>query len=277
MSEDYPARLYAAVHDGNPGDVEFYRRRCAGARAVLELGCGDARVLASLGGAGRGAGRAVGGPALVGLDVDPQQLELARARADGLELELELELIMGDMRTLGAGALKGRRFDRVLIPHGGLYCLLDAADLDATLRAVAGSLTDDGLLILDAWAADAFHAEAEPDDQDPSWLEHVKVIELDGERWEVLERSSWDKATQRIDATYVHVRVGAEDAVEGLLRQRYVLAEQLRAALGDAGLELVELAGDFGGGSYDADAGLMVVVARRSRDPEPGLWSTIGT
>ena len=43
---EYPAHLYAAVHDGNAGDVEFYRQRCAGAESVLELGCGDARVLA---------------------------------------------------------------------------------------------------------------------------------------------------------------------------------------------------------------------------------------
>ena len=27
----YPAALYAAVHTGQPGDVAFYRRICAGA------------------------------------------------------------------------------------------------------------------------------------------------------------------------------------------------------------------------------------------------------
>ncbi|HLT36253.1 MAG TPA: class I SAM-dependent methyltransferase, partial [Enhygromyxa sp.] len=70
MSE-YPARLYAAVHDGNPGDVEFYRRRCAGARSIVELGCGDARVLAALAEPGR---------RLVGVDIDPELLELARVR-----------------------------------------------------------------------------------------------------------------------------------------------------------------------------------------------------
>ena len=48
MSDVYPARLYVAVHEGNPGDVAFYRRCCADAGSVLELGCGDARVLAEL-------------------------------------------------------------------------------------------------------------------------------------------------------------------------------------------------------------------------------------
>ena len=243
---EYPARLYAAVHDGNPGDVEFYRRRCVGARSIVELGCGDARVLAALAEPGR---------TLVGVDIDPELLELARAR------ELELELHCADMRSVELP----RRFDRVIIPHGGLYCLLDEDSLAATLERVAALLEPDGELILDCWAADGFVLEADPDDQDSGWLEIVKAVEIDGERWEVLERSSWDKPAQRIDATYLHVRVGDEQAIEGLLRQRYVLAEQLRAALARAGLELVELHGDFAGLPYDRESELMVAIARLAR------------
>lgn len=248
---EYPAKLYAAVHDGNPGDVDFYRRRCAGARSVLELGCGDARVLAAVAAPGR---------ALVGVDIDPELLELARARLQ-TTAGAEFELRCADMREL----VLERRFDRVIIPHGGLYCLLDEESLAATLRRVAALLEPDGQLILDCWAADGFELEADPDDQDPGWLEVVKAVEIDGERWEVLERSSWDKPAQRIDATYLHVRVGDEEAIEGLLRQRYVLAEQLRAGLADVGLELIELHGDFAGSDYDLESELMVVTARPTR------------
>jgi SAM-dependent methyltransferase len=247
----YPARFYAAVHDGTPGDVEFYRRRCASVRSIVELGCGDARVLASL----------TEVPALVGVDLDAQQLELAAARARACGATLEL--IEADMRELDSTMVGGRRFDRVIIPHGGIYCLLDEDALAATLRRAAALLADDGLLLLDAWAADDFHDQAEPEDQDPSWIERVKTIELDGERYEVLERSSWDKPQQRLDVTYIHVRVGSEDAIEGLLQQRYVLADQLCVALEQAGLDLVELAGDFEGGPYDADSRVLVVTARR--------------
>lgn len=248
----YPARFYAAVHDGTPGDVEFYQRRCASVRSIIELGCGDARVLASLAGPGR---------TLVGVDIDAQQLELAAARARACGATLEL--VEADMREVDASMLGGRRFDRVIIPHGGLYCLLDEAALAASLRRAAALLADGGLLLLDAWAADDFHVEAEPEDQDPSWLERVKTIELDGERYEVLERSSWDKPRQRLDVTYIHVRVGSEEAIEGLLQQRYVLADELCAALEQAGLDLVELAGDFEGGPYDATSRVLVVTARR--------------
>lgn len=245
----YPARFYAAVHDGNPGDVEFYRRRCAGVRSIVELGCGDARVLAALAEPGRVS---------VGVDIDAEQLALARARGG------TIELIEADMCSVGlVDRLGGRRFDRVIIPHGGIYCLLDEAALAASLRHAAALLDDGGLLLLDAWAADGFHVEAEPEDQDPSWLERVKTIEVDGERYEVLERSTWDKPAQRLDVTYLHVRVGGEEAIEGLLPQRYVLAEQLCALLEEAGLDLVELAGDFDGGPYDDESELMVVTARR--------------
>ncbi|PRQ07689.1 class I SAM-dependent methyltransferase [Enhygromyxa salina] len=252
MSTDYPARFYAAVHDGNPGDVDFYRERCAGSLAIVELGCGDARVLGALAEHSNPGVR-------VGVDIDAQLLELAAARAPGIEF------VCADMCSVGVEQLGGRRFDRVIIPYGGLYCLLTEAAVAATLAKVVELLADDGLLLLDVWAADGFHAEADPDDQDPSWLERVKIIELDGHRYEVLERSSWDKPHQRIDATYLHVRVGAEEAIEGTLCQRYLLADQLRSALELAGLEIVELAGGFNGQPYTGESELMVVSARRRR------------
>ncbi|MFV8754250.1 class I SAM-dependent DNA methyltransferase [Nannocystaceae bacterium ST9] len=248
MSDEYDAGLYAAVHDGNPGDVEFYRARCAGARSLLELGCGDARVLAGL----REPGRT-----LVGVDIDGELLELARARAGASTIEW----VHADMAD--PNLLLGRRFDRVVIPHGGLYCLLDDAGLVAALTNVARLLAPGGLLILDAWAADGFHRDAEPDDQSEGWLERVKTIELEGDDWEVLERSRWDKPAQRLDVTYLHVRVGDEEAVEGLLRQRYLTSDQLRARLSEVGLEPIEFAGGFAGEPWDDEAELMVVIARR--------------
>lgn len=248
---DYPARLYAAVHDGNPGDIEFYAQACAGARSIVEFGCGDARVLAALAKPGR---------RLLGVDIDPELLELAERRLTAIP-DAEFELVCADMREVELSD----RVERVIIPYGGLYCLLDQASLAATLARAAALLEPGGALILDAWAADGFELESDPDDQDPSWLERVKIIELDGDPYEVLERSSWDKAEQRIDATYLHVRVGDEQAIEGLLRQRYVLAEQLRKQLAAVGLGQVELHGDFAGSKYGLDSELMVVVARMTQ------------
>lgn len=252
MSDEYDAELYAAVHDGNPGDVAFYRAHCEGARSIVELGCGDARVLAEL----RGPGRT-----LVGVDLDADLIACARRRLDATPSEGALELVVADM---AAPELLGeRRFDRVIIPHGGLFCLLDDASVRACLHNAARLLAPGGLLILDTWAADAFHRDAEPEDFEDHWLERVKTIELDGQAWEVLERSRWDKPAQRLDVTYLHVEVGAEEAVEGLLRQHYVTSEQLRAALLEAGFATLELAGGFAGEAWHDEADLMVVIARR--------------
>lgn len=248
VSDEYDAGLYAAVHDGNPGDLEFYRAQCEGAGSVVELGCGDARVLVGLLAPGR---------TLVGVDLDADLLALARARGQADALEL----VHADMAA--PDLLGERRFDRVIIPHGGLFCLLDDAALRATLANAARLLAPGGALILDTWAADAFHRDAEPEDQAESWLERVKTVELEGETWEVLERSRWDKPAQRLDVTYLHVQVGEEEAVEGVLRQRYVTSEQLRARLREAGFRDLAFASGFAGEPWDDEADLMVVIARR--------------
>lgn len=256
MSADYPAKLYVAVHDGNPGDVDFYRRRCADADSVLELGCGDARVLAALARPAR---------SLVGVDLEPELLELARARrADMGELGETLELVASDMAA--AELDLGRRFERVIIPYGGLYCLLDDAAFDGLMAVVERHLAPGGRFIFDCWSADGFHAEADPEDMDPGWIERVKAVEVEGETWEVLERSAWQPEQRRIDVTYIHVPVGLdpEAAVEGVVRQRYWLAPELEARLSGVGLRVEAMWGDFEGSAHGPDSSLMIVECTRA-------------
>ena len=42
------AELYALVHTGTTGDIDFYRDVCQGSEHTLELGCGHGRVLTQL-------------------------------------------------------------------------------------------------------------------------------------------------------------------------------------------------------------------------------------
>lgn len=239
----YPAALYAEVHDGQPSDVEFYRRVCADASSVLELGCGWGRVAIPL---------AHDGHDVFGLDISDSLLELGRARSS------EVTWVRADMRAFSLG----RTFDRVIIPFSGLYCLLDEASVIAALRCVAAHLSDRGILVFDGYGADAFHAL--PDD--PRWDEEtfVKTIDALGTRWDVFERSRWDRALRRIDAVYRHHPHDGRGDVTSTIPQRYLLRAELPELLAEAGLALVDVSGDFDGEPAEDDSPRLVVRARKT-------------
>ncbi len=231
----YPARFYAALHRGTPGDLDHYLRVCQNATSVLELGCGYGRVVTALAAPGR---------TVVGVEADPELLAMARTAVHALppEHRAGVELHEGDMRRVSLG----RRFDRVLVPFGGLWCMLGDDDLHAALTVAARHLAPGGRVAFDVYRADGFHAEAEPDDVPDDAFTPVGRVEVDGTPYEVLERSTWDKPRQRIDVTYLYVNE-AGHAVEGTIAQRYLLEPQLHAALARAGLRPTHVAEGFGG------------------------------
>lgn len=243
-AEPYPADLYQAVHTGNDGDIEFYRACCTGARDVLEFGCGWGRIAGAL---------AADGKRVTGIDLAEDLLRRARASYP------QVEFVQGDMRAVDLG----QRFDRVLIPYNGLYCLLDEDDVIATFRRARAHLRDDGLLVFDAYAADTFHSESEPD---ADWDEaaFVKTVCALGRTWDVYERSRWVREQQRIEAVYTHVARDDDAAITSAIPQRYLLREQLPRLLREAGLSLVELHGGFHGEPLESASPLLVVKARRA-------------
>lgn len=235
------AELYTLTHRGNRGDLGFYRRVCRGASSVLELGCGAGRVLSAL----RAPGRE-----LVGLDRDPGLLRLARAA-----LRSDAELVRGDMRRFALG----RRFQRIVLPYSGFYCLLTRADALACLRSVRRHLADDGRFVFDAYAADAFHELGAPGEQ----LDWRFALRHRGRTYDVYEQSRWFRSRQRLDVRYLYHPRGGTRRAAFELPQRYWLASQLGPLLAQAGLVLESLHGDFRGGRYSpASSELMVVSAR---------------
>jgi SAM-dependent methyltransferase len=236
----YPPALYAAVHRGNAGDVDYYRCVCAGAQSVLELGCGVGRIAHAV---------AADGCEVVGIERDRGLLDLAPAGP--------ASLLRGDMRAFQLD----RRFDRIIAPYNGMYCLLDEDDLLACLGCVREHLAPEGLFVFDGYAADAFHAEGA--ESAPGWdaLEPVAAAEVDGVAWEVLEQSWWDPRTQRIDARYVHVASGGQ-TVEATISQRYLLSHQVGGLLEHVGLRLMALQGGFDQAAFEPDQSeLLIAVA----------------
>jgi SAM-dependent methyltransferase len=227
----YPAALYELVHRGTAGDLAFYTRACKGTRRVLELGCGYGRVLAAL----------ADDPALAltGLERDPALLARARSRVPG-----RVTLVHGDMRAFD---LPGEPFDRILIPHSGVYCLPNDDACIACFQACARHLAPEGRLILDAYGADLFHAEADPEDHRDNRLEPVVTVEHEGACFDVFERSLWQRDAQQLRVSYEYIPRDGGDAALGQLLHRYLLQEQIRPLLEQAGLALESLAGDWRG------------------------------
>lgn len=244
------AELYAMLHRGNPGDVAFYRRVCSGAEHVLELGAGYGRIASEL---------ARDGARVVALDLDPAMLGLAEAAASPA-IRDRLSFVVGDMRHFSLG----RRFDRIIIPYNGLCCLLDPSEVRSCLEHVRDHLAADGRVAFDVYRADPEGHDASSDDafrDDASNDEPVVAIEHDGVVYRVVEESSWGADPQRIDVTYRFLTASGE-AIEDVIRQRFLRLDEIATLAADAGLALIEIAGGFRGEPVDDEAEALVFVAR---------------
>ena len=250
----YPAALYELVHRGTAGDLSFYQGVCADASGVLELGCGYGRVLEGL---------ASLGIALTGLEIDPERLARASARLGDAR---KLRLVQGDMRAFdGASTFAPRAgFDRILIPHSGVYCLPDDTSCVACFRCCAEQLAAGGRLVFDAYAADAFHRDENPAAHVDERLDPVVSIEFEDRSYDVFERSRWERARQQLDVTYEYIPRGGGEALQGRLLHRYLLRDQLAPLLEQAGLRLQSLHGDWQGHSSSSESEMWVATAVRA-------------
>ena len=244
---DYPLWLYRAVHAGNPGDAEYYRRLCAGAGSVLEIGCGTGRI----------GGQLVGdGIAVTGLDISSGAVEAARsAGVDAFE---------ADMRAFDLG----RVFDRVIAPYNVLYCALTEDDLVASLRCIRAHLAPDGEFAFDVYCADSLlygfdlmcldrkasplvEIEAEP----------IMTVKAANRSWNVFEDSYWWPHEQRIDAYFRHVAKDDGETIVVNIPQRYLLSGELVSLLARADLMMSAWGGDFEQSVFGPESDLMVVRA----------------
>lgn len=235
----YDPRLYAAVHTGNPGDTRYYQDACEGVASALELGCGAGRLSAVL---------AAEVPLYVGLDTHSGLLSLAQETLDRLPSppDWRRALLRADMTQL---PLTGR-FERIVLPYSGLYCLPDLAAMRACFEGVAQLLSPDGEFILDAYNPDAFHAECLPEDQDDTHEDLVATVQVQGVTYDVHESSRWDRDACRLWTTYRHVDKESGREVLGSIEHHYLLSDDLLAELERAGMRVVDIRGDFEGSMW---------------------------
>lgn len=127
----------------------------------------------------------------------------------------------------------GRRFDAILIPFSGFFCL-SPRHKRACLDCVVQHLRPGGKLVLDAYGGHALRdasARREPVVDPFTWVANVSC---NGERYEVFERDTWWPSRQRLDIRYSYRRPGARPC-SGELRHWYLFVEQVEALLDAAG------------------------------------------
>lgn len=242
---DYPLWLYRAVHAGNAGDVEYYRRFCSGANSVLEIGCGTGRI---------GGQLAADGIAVTGLDISAEAVESARL--------VGVDALVADMRAFDLG----RHFDRVIAPYNVLYCALTEDDLIASLRCIRAHLAPAGEFAFDVYCADSllcgfdlmrFDSEAPPLVE--SEEDAMMTVSAANRRWDVFESSCWWPHDQRIDAYFKHVAKDDGETIVVNIPQRYVLSGELGPLLARADLMMSAWGGDFADTAFGPESDLMVV------------------
>jgi SAM-dependent methyltransferase len=252
---NYDPLLYSLVHVGTPGDIAFYLERTQPGEHVLELGVGYGRVMSALAAKGR---------YVTGVDLHPGLLALAaRHMADLPEAtRARTQLLQGDMTKLDLTIPAGASFDCVIIPYTGLWCLLDDDAVLACLNDARRRLKPGGRLLLDAYAGDSFHDECIPQDQDDEQLDEVAVIVAGNKGYDVYEKSSWDRARQRLLATYVYAATDGSEQHSFQIDQRYLLRQQLEALVERSGLVLHAVWGDFEGCPYSESSEIIALEAR---------------
>lgn len=253
--------VYESLHTGNTGDVAFYTDRCAGAGAVLELGCGGGRILLAVGGLV---------DEIVGLDLDPEPLA-ALAERVGPALADRVTLLQGDMRAFDLA----RRFDRVIVPFNTLYGLASDAEIVACLDCARRHLEPGGLVIFDGYLVPDDEADQGGLlDEVPSHL--TTLIDPSGElALHVFEQAVHADGLRNIAVRYdLHLRDGGGagelvDVRSTLQRHHYLTPGTLPRVVRRSGLVVHELLGSFKGDALGPLSDHMIVVAadrlRRSR------------
>ena len=262
------ARSYDAIaefYDDDMGrnsdghDIVYYRQLCAAALAeipgrVLELGCGTGRITLEL---------AEAGIDVAGVDLSVPMLQVLQRKAaarlsagNGFRAPL---LAAMDMARPGLAG----PFSAVICPFSAFTYLLQDNDRQAALAFVASVLAPGGRFAMDVFISDprieANAACAELFDYrrqlpDGSWLERHKTITPDARR-----------GINRVRRRYTFF-TGDGKALHEILtesHQRPCKAGELRRLIGEAGLRVVSVAGDFCGREIGPGSRVAVVQAIR--------------
>ena len=215
---------------------------------MLELGCGTGRLSLPV---ARVASR------FVGIDRSAPMLRQLRARIRRARLTGKTSIVRGDIR-----ALPFRRRWRcrlVMAPYGMLQSLLSDADLAAALDAAARVLARGATLGIDL-APDL-----------PRWEEYERRVSLrgpmsGGRRLTLVEsvRQKPQAGLTIFDQEFIEWRERRRTVHRFSLAFRTVTVPQMAERLEAAGFRVDAVLGDYRGEAWSPDAGVWLIIARRT-------------
>jgi SAM-dependent methyltransferase len=225
---DRVARFYDVDMARNMGfdDVAFYARACEGRDPVLELGCGNGRILLPLAAAGHEAW---------GVDASAGMLAGLAAKAAGVGVPPRT--VQADIRSF----VLPRRFGAILCPYSLVTYLVGDDDASAMLASVLAHLAPGGRLVIDAFVPRAIPpAAAFRLDYRRPWGEGTLA------RWKRI--AAIDATTNRIDRRYQLLDATGRPvetiAVSEVIRPR--APAELRQLVESAGFEVEGAWWDYG-------------------------------
>lgn len=237
MSDDEAAR-FLREHAHYRDDIPFWRTQAARLGSpVLDLGAAAGRVALAL---------ARDGAEVWALDRSPEmlrQIDLAAGAAPALAGRVHT--VRADMRDFSLDT----RFPLVIIAMNTLQALTETADQLACLRSARAHLAPGGELIFDVALPDPVEIADTLGEERAAgeFVDPLSGAALAHSAW----YDTWDPVTQTLEFTH-RIRETAADGTEReYLRAHRVhlfMPVELEHLLARAGLETLELTGDFEGG-----------------------------
>lgn len=250
---DAIARYYDAMHASLTEDVGLVLSLAARGGPILELGCGTGRLLIPLARAQR---------RVTGIDRSPAMLQLARERLrdEPDNVQRRVELLCADMVNF---SLVGPRFKLALLSYN-TFLHLDATRAMAACRNISRHLAPEGHLFIDV--VNPLAVEQTPND---SLLTHERILrdEDADETVLVFAANRLDEGRQALHITWIFdsspLNGGAVQRQVASVTYHYYFPHQLELMLDEAGLEVVEMYGNYRKEPYSEAAERLLVLARR--------------
>ncbi|HUV39533.1 MAG TPA: class I SAM-dependent methyltransferase [Planctomycetota bacterium] len=245
LSYDW-AEVYDDYASGLPGDVEFYLDEASKTDGlILELGCGTGRILIPI---------AEEGHTVTGVDVTPSMLQVFRDKLAWLPVEVQqrITLVEADMRNFDLG----RRFALILCPYRAFLHNLTVDDQLATLAAVRRHLADDGCFVMNFFDPHLgiLAGSIGADNQTGEQIFRSYFDSTTGNQVDVYEKRWHDPTTQVLTSTTRFVErpeKGPQKLRKVLeLKLRWIYRWEMEHLFARAGLEVVDLFGNFDRGRF---------------------------